>query len=30
MDYRKLNALTMFNKYPIPVVEELLEEFKGV
>jgi hypothetical protein len=29
VDYRRLNALTMKNKYPMPVVEELLDELHG-
>jgi hypothetical protein len=29
IDYRQLNALTVKNKYPIPIVEELLDELKG-
>jgi hypothetical protein len=26
VDYRKLNALTIKNKFPMPLVEEILEE----
>jgi hypothetical protein len=26
--YRRLNALTQKNKYPLPVIEELLEELQ--
>ena len=29
VDYRYLNALTVKNKYPMPVVEELLDELSG-
>jgi hypothetical protein len=29
IDYRQLNAITIKNKYPLLVVEELLDELKG-
>ncbi|CAO2200139.1 unnamed protein product [Urochloa humidicola] len=29
VDYRQLNAITIKNKYPLPIVDELLDELKG-
>jgi hypothetical protein len=29
VDYRRLNALTVKNKYPLPIIDELLDELQG-
>ena len=29
MDYRKLNALTIKNRFPMPIIEEILDELAG-
>jgi hypothetical protein len=30
VDYRKLNAVTVKNKFPMPIIDELLDEISGV
>jgi hypothetical protein len=29
VDYRKLNSVTVKNSFPMPVIEEILEELAG-
>ena len=29
VDYRQLNAITVKGKYPVPIIEELLDELNG-
>jgi len=29
VDYKRLNALTIKNKYPLPVIDEILDELCG-
>lgn len=29
VDYRQLNAITVKGKYPVPIIEELLDELSG-
>lgn len=29
IDFRRLNAITMKNRYPLPIIEELLDELAG-
>ena len=30
VDYRQLNKMTMKNKYPLPKIDNLFDQFKGV
>jgi len=29
VDYRKLNSLTIKNRFPMPIIEEILDELQG-
>jgi hypothetical protein len=29
VDYRSLNEVTMKNKYPLPIIDDLLDQLKG-
>lgn len=29
VDYKRLNSITVKNKYPIPIIDDLLDELKG-
>lgn len=30
MDYRRLNSLTVKNRFPLPIIEEILDELAGI
>ena len=30
IDYRRLNQVTVKNKYPLPIIDDLLDQLRGV
>ena len=30
IDYRQINTVTVKNKYPLPIIEDLFDQLKGV